>query len=87
MSEEHDELIAQMRKGVDQQISSPDTKYVARTLERLLKNPEIDDEEARMMIAYCLADEVEAMDKEDRPFNEGRYQLLLGLLPSLPSAE
>ena len=36
------------------------------------------------MLAFCLADEIEAMTSEERPFNTERYQLLLTLLPAMP---
>ena len=38
------------------------------------------------MIAFCLADEIEKLDREGREFDPARYQMLLNLLPALPES-
>ncbi|NNC87627.1 MAG: hypothetical protein HKN82_04100 [Akkermansiaceae bacterium] len=70
--------------AVEEQIASPQTPFVKAAYDRLVQDPDIDPEEARQMIALCLADEVEAMNSQDRPFDTARYQTLLDLLPALP---
>ena len=76
--------IEQLVPAVEQQISSPETPYVARTFQRLLTDPAIDEHEAKLMLALCLADESEAMVQQKRDFNVSRYCDLLDLLPKLP---
>ncbi len=79
-----DDGIEQLIPAVEQQISSPETPYVGQTYRRLLEEPDIDDHEAKLMIALCLADESEAMIEKERDFDITRYQKLLTLLPILP---
>ncbi|MDG2486351.1 MAG: hypothetical protein P8M65_01450 [Roseibacillus sp.] len=79
-----DDSIAQLIPAVEQQLSSQETPYVAETYRRLLEEPDIDEHEAKLMIALCLADESEAMIEKERDFDIVRYQELLGLLPILP---
>jgi hypothetical protein len=76
--------IADFIPSVEQQLESPRTPFVKAALERLVGEEEIDAEESVQMIALCLADEVEAMTLEERPFDENRYRNLLELLPTLP---
>lgn len=79
-----DDLITQLLPAVEQQLNSPDTPYVTETYKRLLEIDDIDAEEAKNMIAFCLADEIEAVDREERDFSPERYQTLLALLPIMP---
>jgi|TARA_B110000879_G_scaffold51501_1_gene73107 hypothetical protein len=79
-----DEIVVALLPAIEEQLASPETAYVKEAFDRLTFNSEIDDEEARHMIAFCLADEVETMKNEDRQFNADRYQMLLNLLPALP---
>jgi transcriptional regulator CtsR len=79
-----DDGIEQLIPAVDQQISSPETPYVEQTYRRLIEEPDIDEHEAKLMIALCLADESEAMIENERDFDIIRYRELLTLLPILP---
>lgn len=79
-----DEAVEHLLPAIAEQLESPDTPYVRETYERLLEEPDIEDEEARAMIAFCLADELEAMTTGERPFDADRYQILLKLLPAMP---
>lgn len=79
-----DEFILSLLPAVAQQAESPDTPFVAATLQRLINDDNIDEEEAAYMIAFCLADEIERIDATDTPFDLSRYELLLQLLPTLP---
>ena len=76
--------IEQLIPAVEQQLSSPETPYVRDAYQRLLQDPGIDEYEAKLMIALCLADESESMVEEERDFDIDRYQTLLSLLPKLP---
>jgi hypothetical protein len=77
------EIIA-LLPAVEEQIASPETPFVAEAHQRLLSHDDIDDAEAKYMLAFCLADELEKMSAESRPFDLPRYQLLLSFLPTLP---
>ena len=79
-----DELIETLLPAIEEQLNSPDTDYVREAYDRLLKEADIDDSEARNMLAFCLADEIERMSTKDSPFNEQRYRMMLSLLPSMP---
>ncbi|MDE0597223.1 MAG: hypothetical protein OSB65_18425 [Roseibacillus sp.] len=78
------ELIEMLIPAVEEQITSAETPFVKDAYQRLLKEPDIDEEEAKKMIALCLADESERMMDDDREFNLERYKTLLSLLPTLP---
>ena len=75
---------SQLLPAVDQQLASSDTPYVGATLNRLVSEHELEPEEGRLMIAVCLADELERLLDEERAFDEERYRTLLDLLPTLP---
>lgn len=79
-----DPEILALLPAIEEQLTSPETPFVAKTLSNLLAEDDIEEEEAKYMIAFCLADEIEKMNREERPFNLERYQLLLTLLPALP---
>lgn len=82
-----DDVLKHLLPAVEQQLTSPDTPYVAEAHRRLCtEHEDIDPEEAKAMIAFCLADELEAMELEGRSFDPQRYQLLLSFLPTMPEA-
>ncbi|MBJ07207.1 MAG: hypothetical protein CMO40_08865 [Verrucomicrobiaceae bacterium] len=78
------ETIKMLIPAVEQQLASADTPYVMEAYQRLLSEAEVDEREAKEMIALCLADESERLIQENRHFNIARYQSLLALLPTLP---
>ena len=73
--------------AIEQQCSSPDTPIVAETLQRLIDDHDIAEDEARYMIAFCLADELERLGATGTAFDLARYETLLKLLPTLPEAK
>ncbi|MDA8964637.1 hypothetical protein N9H09_00495 [bacterium] len=79
-----DEAVEQLIPAVEEQLTSPATPYVRETLDRLLTEPDIEGDEAKAMIAFCLADEIESLGAEKRDFSEDRYKTLLALLPIMP---
>ena len=79
-----DEAVEKLLPAIEEQLVSTETPYVREAFERLLKEPDIEDDEAKAMLAFCLADEIEAMMSDDRSFAENRYQMLLSLLPIMP---
>lgn len=70
--------------AIEEQLTSVETPYVKTAFESLLAEDDIDEPEAKYMLAFCLADEIDKMMSEERPFNLERYQMLLALLPTLP---
>lgn len=82
-----DDLITQLLPAVEQQLNSSETPYVSEAFTRLLTHDDIDEAEAKNMIAFCLADELETLDREDRDFSAARYQTLLSLLPTMPEGK
>jgi hypothetical protein len=70
--------------AIDEQLGSPETPFVPEAYQRILSEPDIDEAEAKYMLAFCLADELEKMAAEDRSFDLRRYELLLSFLPTLP---
>lgn len=78
------ELLEILIPAVEEQLASPETPFVKEAFDRILTDPDIDEAEAKKMIALCLADETERMMEDDRKFNLERYRTLLGLLPTMP---
>lgn len=79
-----DPEILALLPAIEEQLSSAQTPFVKRAFDDLLEEEDIDDDEAKYMLAFCLADEIEKMSSEERPFNLERYEMLLALLPTLP---
>lgn len=75
-----DELLPDLLAAVEQQLVSPQTKYVAKTLERLVKAG-LEETEARHQIALCLAEEMDAVLRNKRGFDEKAYRAALDALP------
>jgi hypothetical protein len=82
-----DEAVEKLLPAVEEQLNSPETAYVRVALDRILTEPDIEEEEAKAMIAFCLADEIEAMMADKRDFDGSRYEMLLELLPVMPEGK
>ena len=68
-----DRFFEEILAAVDQQLVSPQTPYVAKTLDRLLKAG-MEADEAREAIACCLLDETERVLRSKKPFDEAAYR-------------
>jgi len=79
-----DEAVEKLLPAIEEQLNSPETPYVREAFDRILTKPDIEEEEAKAMLAFCLADEVGAMMADERDFDSNRYQMLLELLPVMP---
>ncbi|HCC19900.1 MAG TPA: hypothetical protein DEP88_01435 [Verrucomicrobiales bacterium] len=79
-------LIESLLPAVEQQLESPDTPYVKKTFTRLVEKEALSPEEAKELIALCLADESNRMFIDKRDFDVARYQQLLAGLPAEDSA-
>jgi hypothetical protein len=78
-----DELLPDLLAAVEQQLHSPQTKYVAKTLERLIKAG-LEESEAKSQIAMCLGEEMDQVLREKRGFAEHAYRSALDGLPLAP---
>lgn len=74
-------LIESLLPAVDQQLESPETPYVKKTFTRLVEQESLSPDEAKELIAICLADESNRMYIDKRDFDIKRYQELLESLP------
>lgn len=79
-----DPEILALLPAIEEQLASTETPFVKEALQSLVTEDDIQEEEARYMLAFCLADEIEKMGREERGFDLKRYQTLLALLPNLP---
>lgn len=70
-----DDLLA----AVEQQLASPQTRYVAKTFERLVARG-IPGEEAKEMLAEALGEETDAMYRRRSGFDEKSYRERLDAL-------
>lgn len=90
MGGDHDNMddpdVRALLPAVAQQLASPETPFVPETLRHLVEHHGIAPDEARYMIAFCLADEIERLGADGGAFDLGRYRMLLALLPTLPEA-
>lgn len=81
-----DEILPDLLAAVEQQLASPQTTYVAKTLKRLT-NMGLDEDEAKKQIAICLGEEMDQVLRKRRGFNEGDYRQALSELPFAPDEE
>lgn len=82
----NDDLLPDLLTAVDQQLTSPETPYVAKTLARLLKLG-LDETEARTQIAICLGEEMDEVLRTRRGFDQNSYRARLDALPMPDEAE
>lgn len=76
----NDDLLPDLLAAVEQQLDSPQTAYVRKTLDRLLKLG-IEDEEAKTQIALCLGERMDKVMRTRRGFDENAYKEALASLP------
>jgi hypothetical protein len=73
-------LIESLLPAIEQQLESPDTPYVKETFVRLTEKEQLSPDEAKEMMALCLADESNRMFIDKRDFDVVRYRELLNAL-------
>lgn len=78
-----DELLPDLITAVEQQLVSPQTKYVTKTFDRLRKAG-VNETEAKNQIAICLSEEMDELLLHKRPFDENAYRAALAELPLAP---
>lgn len=74
-----DDLLPDLLAAVEQQLASAQTKYVAKTLDRL-KKAGLDETEAKTQIAIRLGEQMDEMMRTKR-FDETAYREALDALP------
>ena len=82
----NDDLLPDLIAAVEQQITSPQTPYVAKTLARLTKLG-LDESEAKTQIALCLGEEMDNILRTRKGFDEKAYRAALDALPHPPEDE
>jgi hypothetical protein len=82
----NDDLLPDLLAAVGQQLTSPQTPYVAKTLARLLKLG-IDETDAKTQIALCLGEEMDKILRTRKPFDEKSYRAGLDDLPDPPEPD
>ena len=76
-----DELMPDLIAAVDQQLASPQTTYVRKTLDRLTGKAGLDEAEAKEQIAICLGEQMDEVMRSKRGFDEKAYREALDELP------
>ena len=76
----NDDLLPDLIAAVEQQLTSPQTPYVAKAFARLLKLG-LDESEAKSQIALCLGEEMDKILRTRKPFDEKAYRASLDTLP------
>lgn len=76
----NEELLSDLLAAVEQQLVSPQTSYVAKTLERLC-GVGLAPEQAKEQIAWCLGEVMDEMMRSRRGFDEKAYREALAGLP------
>ena len=76
----NDDLLPDLLAAVEQQLTSPQTPYVAKTLTRLLKLG-LEESDAKTQIALCLGEQMDTILRTRKPFDEKAYRTDLDELP------
>lgn len=82
----NDDLLPDLIAAVEQQLVSPQTPYVAKTLARLVKLG-LDEAEAKSQIALTLGEEMDKLLRTRKPFDEKSYKEGLNSLPMEPEED
>lgn len=76
----NDDLLPDLLTAVEQQLASPQTPYVAKTLARLLQLG-VEEADAKTQIAICLGEQMDRILQTRKPFDEKAYRQNLDGLP------
>ncbi len=76
----NDDLLPDLIAAVEQQLTSPQTPYVAKAFARLVKLG-LEETEAKSQIALCLGEEMDKILRTRKPFDEKAYRASLDALP------
>ncbi|MCW1883265.1 hypothetical protein OKA04_00900 [Luteolibacter flavescens] len=70
---DEDAFFQDLLHAVEQQLAAPQTRYVAKTLERLTAKG-MSEDDAKARIAACLGEETDAMWRSKKGFDEKSYR-------------
>jgi len=76
----NDDLLNDLLAAIEQQLLSPQTKYVVKTHDRLLKLG-LTPEDAKKQLALCLGEQMDEVMRKKRGFDEKAYKEALEELP------
>jgi len=76
----NDDLLADLLAAIEQQLISPQTKYVAKTYDRLIKLG-LTADESKKQLAICLGEQMDEVMRKKRGFDEKAYKESLEELP------
>ncbi|WAC18098.1 DUF1841 family protein [Luteolibacter sp. SL250] len=76
----NNDLLPDLLIAVEQQLVSPQTPYVRKALDRLVKL-EIGEADAKTQIAICLGEQMDEVMRTKKPFDEKAYRAALEELP------
>ncbi len=76
----NDDLLPDLLAAIAQQLTSPQTPYVAKNLTRLLQLG-IEETDAKTQLALCLGEEMDKILRTRKPFDENAYRASLEALP------
>ncbi len=76
----NNDLLPDLLIAIDQQIASPQTPYVRKTLDRLVKLG-VEEADAKTQIAICLGEQMDEVMRTKKPFDEKAYRAALEELP------
>lgn len=76
----NNDLLPDLLIAVEQQLVSPQTPYVRKTLDRLVKL-EVEEADAKTQIAICLGEQMDEVMRTKKPFDEKAYRAALEELP------
>jgi len=76
----NDDLLADLLAAIEQQLISPQTKYVAKTYDRLIKLG-LTSDESKKQLAICLGEQMDEVMRKKRGFDEKAYKESLEELP------
>ena len=71
-----DDFFNDLLAAVEQQLAAPQTRYVAKTYERLTAGG-MSEQDAKERIAACLGEETDAMYRRKSGFDEKSYRARL----------
>lgn len=80
------DILADLLHAVEQQLDSPQTRYVRKTFDRLT-GLGLTGEDAKTQIALCLGEEMDEVARRKRAFDEKAYRAALDTLPAADEPE
>jgi len=76
----NNDLLPDLLIAIEQQLASPQTPYVRKTFDRLVKLG-LEETEAKTQIAVSLGEQMDEVIRTKKPFDENAYKAALDGLP------